>query len=148
VPSSPHVEPSSPTDSSPEQLVRCSHRLCRPANCYSALAFTTTALSEAASYRDVILQPEWQHAMAEEIAALERTDTWDLVPCAPCIHPITCKCAYKVKTYSDGSLERYKTRLIAHGFQQEQDHDYDEIFTHVAHMTTIHTLLAVASVRE
>jgi hypothetical protein len=54
----------------------------------------------------------------------------------------------KVKIHSDGSLERYKARLVAHGFQQEQDHDYDETFAPVAHMTTICTLLAVASVRE
>jgi hypothetical protein len=55
---------------------------------------------------------------------------------------------YKVKTHSDGSLERYKARLVARSFQQEQGRDYDETFAHVAHMTTIRTLLVVASVRE
>jgi hypothetical protein len=50
--------------------------------------------------------------MAEEIAALERTDTWDLVPCPPRVCPITCKWVYKVKTRSDGSLERYKDVLL------------------------------------
>jgi hypothetical protein len=44
VPSSP-VEPSSPTDSSPKQLVRRSHCLRRPPDCYSPSAFTVTALS-------------------------------------------------------------------------------------------------------
>jgi hypothetical protein len=86
--------------------------------------------------------------MAEEIAALVRTDTWDLVPCPPCVHPITCKWVYKVKTRSDGSLERYKARLVARGFQREQGRDYDETFAPIAHMTTIHTLHAVTSVRE
>jgi hypothetical protein len=54
--------------------------------------------------------------VVEEIAALERTDTWDLVPCPSRVRPITCKWVYKVKTRSDGSLECYKARLIAHGF--------------------------------
>jgi hypothetical protein len=54
--------------------------------------------------------------MAEEITALERTGTWDLVPCPPRVHPITCKWVYKVKTHFDGSLERYKSRLVARGF--------------------------------
>jgi hypothetical protein len=53
--SSPPVEPSSLTDSSPEQLVRRSHRLHRPPDYYSPSAFTVTALSELASYRDAIL---------------------------------------------------------------------------------------------
>jgi len=86
--------------------------------------------------------------MAEEIAALEHTGTWDLVPLPPHVTPITCKWVYKVKTHSDGSLERYKARLVPRGFQQEQGHDYEETFAPVAHMTTIQTLLAVASVRQ
>jgi hypothetical protein len=57
--------------------------------------------------------------MTEEIATLERTDMWDLVPCPSRVRSITCKWIYKVKTRSDGSLERYKTRLVARGFQQE-----------------------------
>ena len=59
-----------------------------------------------------------------------------------------CKWVYKVKTYSDGSLEHYKAHLVAHGFQQEHGHDYDEIFVLVAHMTTMHTLLIVASMHQ
>jgi hypothetical protein len=84
--------------------------------------------------------------MAEEIAALERTGTWDLVSCPPHVRLITCKWVYKVKTRSYGSLERYKTHLVARGFQQERGRDYNETFTPVAHMITIHTLLALASI--
>jgi hypothetical protein len=86
--------------------------------------------------------------MTEEIAAFERIGTWDLVSCPPRVRPITCKWVYKVKTRFDGSLERYKARLVARDFQQEHGRDYDETFAPVAHMTTIHTLLAMASVRE
>jgi hypothetical protein len=148
VSSFPPVEPSSSIDSSPEQLVRRSYRLRRPSDCYSTSAFTVTALSEPTSYRDAILHPEWQHAMTDEIVAFERTGTWNLVPYPPRVHPITCKWVYKVKARSDGSLERYKARLVARGFQQKQGRDYDETFVPVAHMTTIHALLVVASVRE
>jgi hypothetical protein len=86
--------------------------------------------------------------MAEDIATLEWTSTWDLVSCPPRIRLITCKLVYKVKTRSDWSLECYKARLVAHGFQQEQGCDYNKTFTHLAHMTTIHTLLTMASIRE
>jgi hypothetical protein len=70
------------------------------------------------------------------------------VPCPPRVRSITCKWVYKVKTHFDGSLERYKARIIARGFQQEQGRDYDKTFALVAHMTAIHTLLDVASVQE
>jgi hypothetical protein len=48
---------SSSADSSPEQLVRRSHRLRRPPDCYSPLAFTATTLFKPASYHDDILNP-------------------------------------------------------------------------------------------
>ena len=56
--------------------------------------------------------------MAEELAALERTGTWDLVPIPAHVHPITCKWVYKVKTRSDGSLECYKARWVLCSFTQ------------------------------
>jgi hypothetical protein len=69
------------------------------------------------------------------------------VSCPPRIRPITYKSVYKVNSCSNGSLERYKARLVARDFQQEHGRDYDETFAHVAHMTTIHILLIVAFVR-
>ncbi|WVZ93221.1 hypothetical protein U9M48_039219 [Paspalum notatum var. saurae] len=117
-PSSDEPSSTSPAASSPEQLLGRGHR------------------------------SQWQLAMAEEIAALERTGTWDLVPTPSHVCPITCRWVYKVKTRFDGSLERYKARLVARGFQQEHGRDYVETFAPVAHMTTVRALLAVASVRE
>jgi hypothetical protein len=67
--------------------------------------------------------------------------TWDHVSCPSHVRPITCKWVYKIKTHSDSSVESYKARLVACDFQQEQGRDYDETFSPVAHMTTIHTLV-------
>ena len=57
-------------DSSPEQLIRRGDRTRRCPDFYSPSAYSTTVLSEPTTYRDVVLHQEWQHAMAEEIAAL------------------------------------------------------------------------------
>ena len=71
------------------------------------------AVLEPTSYRQAVVHPEWQFAMAEEIAALERTGTWDLVSLPPGVRPITCKWVYKVKTRFDGSLGCYKAHLVS-----------------------------------
>jgi hypothetical protein len=86
--------------------------------------------------------------MAKEIATLERTSNWDVVTPTLSCSSITCKWIYMIKTRSDGSLGRYKARLVARDFQQEHGRDYDETFSPVAYMTTVHTLLVVASVRH
>ena len=102
-------------------------------------------VSKPVTYQEAASIPEWQLAMSEELAALDRTGTWDLVPLPPHAIPITCKWVFKIKTKSDGSIERYKARLVARGFQQTQGLDYDETFAPVAHMTTVRTLIAVAA---
>src|SRR3954469_1294946 len=145
----PSSSSSSPESSSSDELpsTRPVRQCCVP-NRYSPSQYGLSVASEPTSYRDAEHHPEWQLAMAEDIAALERTGTWDLVSPPPGVRPITCKWVYKIKTRSDGSLERYKARLVARGFQQEHGCDYDETFAPVAHMTTVRTLLAVASARH
>ena len=75
-------------------------------------------VDEPSTYHEASRIPEWQLAMSEELAALDRQGTWDLVPLPSHAIPITSKWVFKVKIKSDGSIERYKARLVARGFQQ------------------------------
>jgi transposase InsO family protein len=115
-----------------------------PPDCYG-FPRAGVAIVEPTTYQEASRILEWQLAMIDELAALERTGTWDIVPLPSHVVPITCKWVFKVKTKSDGSIDRYKARLVARGFQQTQGLDYDETFAPVAHMTTVRTLIAVAA---
>jgi len=84
--------------------------------------------------------------MDEELSALHETDTWDLVLLPPCKSVAGYRWVYKIKTNSDGSIERYKARLVAKRYSQQYGMDYKETFIPITKITTIRTLIVVVSV--
>lgn len=48
--------------------------------------------------------------MAEEYNAFKANDTWDLVPAIPGHNLVGSQWVYKVKSRSDGAVERHKAR--------------------------------------
>ena len=85
--------------------------------------------------------------MTEELDALSRNRTWDLVDLPPKKSVVGCKWVFKIKTRSDRSIKRYKARLVAKGFTQEYDIDYEETFAPVTRLSFVRTLLVVAASR-
>ena len=83
--------------------------------------------------------------MKEELDALSKNHTWDLVTLPPRKFVVGCKWIYKIKTRSNGSIERYKTRLVAKSFTQEYEIDYEETFALVARISYVRALLAVTA---
>uniref|UniRef100_A0A2N9FKW5 CCHC-type domain-containing protein n=1 Tax=Fagus sylvatica TaxID=28930 RepID=A0A2N9FKW5_FAGSY len=114
----------------------------RDYSCFSAVL----SLHEPHTYREACTNPLWQQAMTEELQALEKTHTWDLVDLPHGKSAIGCKWVYKIKTKSDGSIERYKARLVAKGYAQEYGIDYEETFAPVARITSVRSLLAITAV--
>ncbi|XP_019174211.1 PREDICTED: uncharacterized protein LOC109169771 [Ipomoea nil] len=104
--------------------------------------------SEPKNFQEAIQHDHWRKAMQEEINALQRNNTWEVVDLPPSKKPIGCKWVYKIKHKADGTIERYKARLVAKGYNQTLGIDYLDTFSPVAKMTTVRTLLAVAAAKE
>jgi hypothetical protein len=116
------------------------------------LTLSTTSvstLSPVPSFvRAALVDLNWHHAMEEEFAALIANNTWDLVPRLILSNVVASKWIFKHKFNSDGSLERYKTRWVLHGFTQRPGVDYDETFHPVVKLATICTVLSLAVSRS
>lgn len=88
---------------------------------------------------------EWENAMQEEISALEKNNTWELVPKPIDTDLVTCKWVYKLKKKADGTIDRYKARLVTRGFSQNYGLDYEETFSPVAKMVTVRSVISFAA---
>ena len=86
--------------------------------------------------------------MKEELDALHKTRTWNLVDLPSRKSVIGCKWVFKIKTRSYGTVDRYKARLVTRSFTQEYEIDYEKTFAHVARLSSIRTFIAISMDRK
>jgi Reverse transcriptase (RNA-dependent DNA polymerase) len=83
--------------------------------------------------------------MLEELGALDKNKTWELVSLPPGKNAVGCKWIFTVKQNPESRVERYKARLVAKGYSQAYGIDYDETFAPVTKMSTVRTLISLAA---
>ena len=87
---------------------------------------------------------QWIESAEVEITQLaEARDTWDIVPISDAgkakVLPTTW--VFRLKTYPDGTVKKYKARLVIRGDLQE---GVSEVFAPVVDFTTVRLFLAFA----
>ncbi|GKD20315.1 ribonuclease H-like domain-containing protein [Tanacetum coccineum] len=89
----------------------------------------TTTSPLLRSHVHALRDPNWKEAMLDEYNALITNGTWVLVPRPANVNMVRSMWLFKHKFNADGSLSRYKARLVANGRSQQQGINCDETFS-------------------
>ena len=113
--------------------------------------FSFVALGEPSSFEEAMKSAQkdkWKAAMDEEMSSLRENKTWIVEENKSHKKPITCRWVFKIKRNPNGSIERYKARLVARGYTQKFGLDYSETFSPVVRFDSIRVILSLAAANK
>ncbi|GJT49951.1 retrovirus-related pol polyprotein from transposon TNT 1-94 [Tanacetum coccineum] len=107
--------------------------------------------NEPTSYREAVTSSEgqqWREAIKSEIESILQNHTWELVDLPPGCKPLGYKWIFKKKMKADGTVDKYKARLVIQGFRQREGLDYFILISPVTRITSIRMIIAIAALRN
>lgn len=125
-------------------MTRLQHGITKPNPKYALHIQSDPLDVEPTSFSQASKSPHWRAAMGLEFDALQQAGTWSLVPRQASMNVLPNKWVFKIKRKYDGTVERFKARLVANGFHQQEGIDFQETFSPVVKHTTIRVVLALA----
>ncbi|KAK1422305.1 hypothetical protein QVD17_25324 [Tagetes erecta] len=103
------------------------------------------------TYREAITcseSPQWKEAIKSEIDSILQNHTWELVDLPPGCKPLGYRWMFKKKPKPDGTIDKYKARLVVKGYRQKEGLDYFDTYSPVTRITSIRLVLAIAALRN
>jgi hypothetical protein len=138
----------------PQTSLRRSTQVRNPPRRYDdfvSIVSLSTNDDEPSCYQEVVKgsnSDKWKEAMKDEMKALERNSTWDLVELPRDRKIVACRWVYKLKKGVDDKVERYKARLVAKGYSKKLGIDFHEIFSPVVKIVSIQSVLALVALLD
>lgn len=94
---------------------------------------------------EALQNSEWAVAVTEEVQTLMKNDTWEITSLPVGKNPAGCEWIFSVKYNEDGSINRYKARLVANGFTQSYGVEYEEAFALMAKLNSVRVILSLGA---
>ncbi|KAE8208952.1 hypothetical protein CF327_g6971 [Tilletia walkeri] len=82
--------------------------------------------------------------MHVEVKSHIKKETWRVIKSYGKANLITSKWVLRLKKNADGSIQKYKARLVARGFTQIEGVDFDETFVPTSRLHNMRLLFATA----
>ncbi len=131
----------------------CVNTLCDGTiNSFSVVAQSSIASNETFTYKQAMKEKDFNNfvlAMVHEVSDHEKCSHWTIIQ--HCDMPADSKTimsiwSFKRKRYPDGTLNRHKARLCAHGGMQTWGQNYWETYAPVVNWASVCLIFAIAKI--
>ena len=119
-----------------------------------SFSFSPSGLTVPKTYKQVLKSPQkaqWVQALNKEMGMMKEYKVWKLIQRSelpPNTPVITCRWVLRIKLDSQNNIDKFKARLVARGFQQEEGVNFEETFAVTAKFKSFRIAAALAALHK